>query len=127
MQVLISCCTVADAQVVEYVRAYAKVCLSVSKLETHLSGNVDFHSTNEVEVLILAGSIADARIVEYVSVSVLVSKLETPVHNCNSNWRRFSNGRSSASASPRKLSVPVDRGSPYSASRVEEGLLSLKV
>ena len=62
-----------------------------------------------------------------VSVSVSVSKLETLLHDCNSNWRRFSLGRSSVSASPRKLSVPVDRGSPYSASRVEERLSSLKV
>jgi len=97
--------------------------VSVSKLETLLRGDVDFRSTNEVEVLIIAGSVADARVVEYVSVSV--SKLETLLHSCNSNWRRFPVGRSS-SASPRKL-IPVDRGSPYSASRVEEGLLSLKV
>jgi len=83
--VLISCCTVADARVVEYVRAYAKVCLSVSKLETFLRGNVDFRSTNEVEVLIIAGSVADARVVEYVSVPVSVS-----VSVSVSNWRRFS-------------------------------------
>jgi hypothetical protein len=130
--VLISCCTVADARVVEYVRAYAKVCLSVSKLETHVHGIVDFHSTNEVEVLIVAGSVVDARVVEYesasvsVSVSVSVRKLKTLLHSCNSNWRRFSEGRSSVSASPREL-IPIDRGSPYSASRVEEGLSSLKV
>jgi len=102
--------------------------VSVSKLETLLRGDVDFRSTNEVEVLIIAGSIADARVVEYVSVSVSVSvsKLETLLHNCNSNWRRFSLGRSSVSARPRKY-IPVDRGSPYAASRVEEGLSSLKV
>jgi len=56
-----------------YVRTYAKVCLSLSKLETLLHGDVDFRSTNEVEVLIVAGcSVADARDVEYVSVSVSV-------------------------------------------------------
>jgi hypothetical protein len=52
----------------------------MSKLEMLLHGDVDFHSTNEVEVLIVAGcSVADACVVEYVSVSVSVS-----------NWRRFS-------------------------------------
>jgi len=64
--VLISCSTVADARVVEYMRAYAKVCLSVScrnwndllysgasKLETLLRGDVNFRSTNVVEVLIV--------------------------------------------------------------------------
>jgi hypothetical protein len=61
-----------------------------------------------------------------VSVSVSVSKLQTLLDSCNSNWRCCSKGRSSVSASPREL-IPVDRGSPYSASRVEEGLLSLKV
>ena len=45
----------------------------VSKLETLVSGDVNFRSTNEVEVLIMAGSVADARVVEYVSVSVSVS------------------------------------------------------
>jgi len=74
---------VADARVVEYVRAYATVCLSVSKLETFLRRNVDFRSINEVEVLIIAGSFADARVVEYVSVPVSVSVSV-------SNWRRFS-------------------------------------
>jgi len=62
---------------------------------------------------------------EYVSVSVLVlvlvlvSKLETLFHSCNSNWRHFSEGHSWVSASPRKL-IPVNRRSPYVASRVEE-------
>jgi hypothetical protein len=74
--VLISYCTVADARVVENVSAYAKVCLSVSKQETHLRCYVDFHSTNEVEALMIAGSIVDSRVVEYVSVLV-------------SNWRSF--------------------------------------
>jgi hypothetical protein len=79
---------VADARVAERVRAYAKVCvsMSVSKLETLLRGNLDFRSTNEVEVLIVAGcSLADARVVEYVSVSVSVSNW----CRCR-NWRRFS-------------------------------------
>jgi len=132
---LIAGCTVADARVVEYVSSMCRCqcrCRNwhnllyggASKLETHLRGDVNFRSTNEVEVLIIAGSsVADARVVEYVLVSV--SKMETLLHSCNSNWRRFSVGRSS-SASPRKL-IPVDRGSPYSASRVEEGLSSLKV
>ena len=113
---LISCCTVADGQVVEYV----SVSVSVSKLDTLLRGNVDFHSTNEAEVLIIAGwSVEDARVVKY------VSKSETLLHSCNSNRRRVSIGRSS-SASPRKL-IPVDRGSPYAASWVVEGLSSLNV
>ena len=86
------------------------------KFEILLRGDVDFRSTSNVEVLIIAGSVADARVVERVSVSVLVSKLEALLHSCNSNLRRFSVGRSS-SASPRKL-IPVDRGSPYSASQV---------
>jgi hypothetical protein len=124
----------ADARVVEYVRAYAMVCLLVSKLETLLRGNVDFRSTNEVEVLIIPGTVADPRVVEYVSVSVSVavsmsvsvSKLQMLLHSCNCNWRRFSKGRCSVSASPREH-IPVDRGSPYSASRLQEGLLSLKV
>ena len=67
----------ADARVVEYVRAYAKVCLSVSKLETFLRDHVEFRSTNHVEVLIIAGSVADACVVEYVLVPVSVSNLET--------------------------------------------------
>jgi len=54
------------------------------KLETLLCGDVNFRSTNEVEVLIIAGSLSDARVVEYVSVSVSVSKVETLLHNCNS-------------------------------------------
>jgi len=58
-------------------------------------------------------------------VVVSLSKLETLLHSCNSNWRHFSEGLSS-SGSPRKLK-PVDCGSPYTASRVEEGLLSLNV
>jgi len=58
-------------------------------------------------------------------VSESVSNLETLLHSCNWNWRRFSEGRSS-SACPKKL-IPVDCGSPYSAYRVEEGLSSLKV
>jgi len=76
--------------------------------------------------LIAGCTVADARVVEYVSVSVSVPKLETLLHDCNSNWRHFSLGRSSVSASPRKH-IPVDHGSPYAASRVEEGLSSLKV
>jgi hypothetical protein len=100
------------------------------KLVTLVHSDVDFRSTNEVEVLIVAGcSVADARVVEYLSVSVSVlvsvSIMETPLHRCNSNLRRFSVGCSS-SASPRKL-IPVDCGSQYSASQVEEGWLSLKI
>jgi hypothetical protein len=125
MQVLISSCTVAVARVVEYVRAYAKVCLSISKLETFLRDHVEFRSTTHVEVLIIAGSVADACVVEYVLVPVSVSKLETLLHSCNSNWRCFSECRSS-SASPSKH-FPVCRGSPYSASQVEERLSSLTV
>jgi len=44
-QVLISCCTVADARVFEHV----SVSVSVSKLETLLHGNVDFLSTDQVD------------------------------------------------------------------------------
>jgi hypothetical protein len=88
-----------------------------------LHGDVDFRSRNEREVLIVAGSVSDAHVFEY--VSVLVSKLETLLHSCISNCRHFSIGRCSL-ASPRKL-IPVDRRSPYSASRVEEGLSSLRV
>jgi hypothetical protein len=80
---------VADARVVKYVRAYAKVCQSVSKLQTLLRGNVDFPWTNEVEMLIVS-SMFDARVVQYVSVLVLVSKLEMLLDSSNSNWRRFS-------------------------------------
>jgi hypothetical protein len=99
--------------------------VSVSKLEMLLRGDVDFRSTNEVEVFIIAGSVSDDGVVEYVSisesvsVSVSVSKLETLLHCCNSNWRHFSVGRSS-SVGPRTLCVPVDPGYPYAASRVEE-------
>jgi hypothetical protein len=76
----------------------------VSKLETLLRGDVNFPSTNQVEMLNIAGSVSDARLVQYVLVLVLllvlllvlvlvlvlVSKLETLLHSCNSNWRRFS-------------------------------------
>jgi len=58
-------------------------------------------------------------------VTVLVSTLGTFPHDRNSNWRSFSVGES-ASASSRKL-IPVDHESPYSASRLEEGLSSFKV
>ena len=105
-------------------RAHSRLYGGGWKLETLLRGDVNFRSTNKVEVLITAGSVSDARVVEYVSVSV--SKLETLLHSCNSNWRRFCEGHSSVSASPREL-IPVEHGSPYSASRVEEGLSSLKV
>jgi len=66
-----------------------------SKLETLLSGSVNFHSTNEEELLIIGNSVADARIVEYVSVSVSVvvtvsvtvsvSKSEPLLQSCNCN------------------------------------------
>jgi len=69
-----------------------------SKLETLLRGDVNFRSTNEVEVLIIAGSVSDARVVEYVSVSCRnwhnllyggASKLETllrgDVNFCSTN------------------------------------------
>ena len=62
---LITGCTVADSCVVEYVPAYMKVCMSVSRrnwhnllyggafqLEMLLCGNANFHSTYEVEMLI---------------------------------------------------------------------------
>jgi hypothetical protein len=59
-------------------RVCACVCegesVSVSKLKTIPRGDVDLRSTNDVEVLIIAGSVEDARVVEYVPVSV--SKLE---------------------------------------------------
>jgi len=170
-----------------YVHSYAKVCLSVSKMEMLLYGNVDFHWTNEVEVFIVAGcSIANASVVEYVSVSGSVSKLASPVvhgalklatllcgdvnfhstndvevlsvisyikqmlrscctvtdareaqyvsvlklktvhHSSNSTYRLFSIGHSSISANLWKL-IPVECRSPYAASWVEKQLLSLKV
>jgi hypothetical protein len=99
------------------VRSDAKVYLLVSKLEMLLHGNVDFPLTNEVEMLIV-GHVSDSGVVEYVSVFVWVSKLETLLPRCNSNWRRFSEGCSSVSDSPRELS-PVDHGSLYVASWVE--------
>jgi len=64
-QVPVTCWTVADTCVVKYVRAYAKVCLcwyrnwhnlvygGASNLETLLRGDVNFRSTNEVDVLIV--------------------------------------------------------------------------
>jgi hypothetical protein len=107
-----------DARVVEYVRTYAKVCLSVTILETLLHGNVDFPSTNEVEVFSVL-YIWNAHVVEYLSVSVMLSKLETVRHSSNSNWRRFSEGCSSVSVSSREH-IPIYRGSLYAASRVEE-------
>ena len=101
-----------------------------SKLETLLHGNVNFCSTNEVEVLIVIWfemqvltsccMLADARYGVCVGVGVaVVSKLETLLHSCNLNWRPVSIGRSS-SASPRKF-IPVNRGTLYSASQVERG------
>ena len=53
------------------------------------------------------------------------SKLKMLLQGCNSNWRRFSIG-CSVLTSPRKL-IPIEHGSPYSASQVEEALSSLKV
>jgi hypothetical protein len=102
--------------------------VSVSKLERLLHGDVDFRSTNEVEVLIISGSIEDACVVEYnsVLVLVLVSKFEMLLHSCNSNWRRFSEGHPSVLDSTREL-IPIDPGSPYVASLVEDGLSSSKV
>jgi len=97
---------------------------SIPKLETLLHADVDFRSTNEVEVLIIPGSISDAHVVEYVLLSL--SKLEMLLYSWNPNWRLFSEGRSSVSASHREL-IPVDRQSPYADSRVEERLSSLKV
>jgi hypothetical protein len=48
--VIITWFMVSDARVVESVRGYAKLCISVSKQETLLRGNVDVRSTGEVEV-----------------------------------------------------------------------------
>jgi len=58
---------VADTPVVEYVRAYAKVCLSVLKLETLLPCHVDYRSTNKAEILIIVSSVSDAHVVVDVS------------------------------------------------------------
>jgi hypothetical protein len=97
----------------------------LSKLKTLLCSDDNFLPTKEVAVLMVSGSVADAHVVEYVLVSVQVSKLETLHHCCTLNWRYISVGRSS-SASPRKL-IHVTCGSLSSASRVGEGLSSLKV
>jgi len=120
----------ADAGVVEYVSLSCRNCHNLlydgfSKLKMLLCGDVNFRLINEAEVLILIASwtqllirfctMLDARVVEYVSVS----KLETILHSCNLIWGRFAVGRSSVSACPRKL-IPVDRGSPYTATQVEE-------
>jgi hypothetical protein len=116
--------------IVSLLNASAHSCLYSGRwvLETLLHFDVNFHSTNEMEVLIIAGCIGDGRVVEYVLVLVLVlvSKLETLLHDCNTTWRRFSFGRSSVSASPMKH-IPVERGSLYAASQVEQGLASFKV
>jgi hypothetical protein len=83
-----------------------------------------------VEVFIVVISVSDAQVVEYVSVavsvSVSVSTLKMLLHDCDLNWRRFSLGCYSVSASSRKH-ILGDRGSPYVASQVEQGLSSLKV
>ena len=54
---LITCSTVVDAHVVEYVHVYEIVCLLVQKLDTLLRGDVDFHSMNDVEVSIVVSPI----------------------------------------------------------------------
>lgn len=53
---------------------------SILNLEELLHGDINLHSTNQVEVLIPVGSVSDARTVEY--MSVLVSKLETVLDSC---------------------------------------------
>ena len=93
--------------------------MSESEFETPLHGDVNFRSANEVEVSIVAGcSDKDARVAKYVSVSVSLSKFETFLLSCDWNWRCFFIGRYSSDI-PRKV-IPVHRGSPYTASWVEE-------
>jgi hypothetical protein len=89
-----------------------------------IHGDVDFLSTDEVKVLIIAGSVSDARAVKHVLLAV--STLRMLLHSNKSNLRCISEGRSSVAASPREL-IPINRGSQYSTSWLEEGLYSLKV
>jgi hypothetical protein len=70
---------VSDARVVESVRAYAKLCMSVSKQETLLRGNVDVCSTSEVEVCC---TVACARVVKFVQAYAKVS-----IVSCNKTCR----------------------------------------
>jgi len=89
MYVLITCC-MADNMYVCMQRG-----LLVSQSEMLLWGDVDFHLTHEVEVLIVVSHsmqwlitrliVLDTRIPKYVSMSL--SKFESLLHCWNLNWR----------------------------------------